>query len=194
MTISKRDIQIQYAMAALGAITLCITSPAIKTYFFAHVSQQVLAFSNLIEIGLYSLIMSGAAKDSIIDKVKAWIMPIIIIDQILYGVVSLMGLEDASIRFISLAILNSTTTALAVVVIRDCINSHIKGRELTKYESKLAVASQVPSFIALALFMLVGIEMHVDTAIYIQWVSFMIIGVANIYFVKKYGKKKKEEE
>ena len=194
MTISKNDIHIRYLVEASTAVVICITNPAIKTYFFSHVSQQILAFSNLIEIGLSALIMTGAISDNVISKIKSYITPIIVVDLCLYILASLMGLDNPDIRFVLLAIVNSTTGTVAFVAVKDCVNLHVSGRELTVLQNKLLIAAQLPSFIALAIFMFIDMDMHVDIAIYCQCAIFCFMGVADIYFVKKYGKKEKEEE
>ena len=166
--------------------SFAVTSPSVKIYFMGAVSQQVLAFSNLISIGLVAL-TSGLLdnKKTVQALRRKWFAVFTVTDAIMYGVLSLAGFFiDPAIRFVGLSIAESLFTMTGSMLINDAVNVVLSGSDLTSFQSKMTKVSNLAGFVALAIFMLIDINIDVEIAIVGQFIALVIVSILEILFVR----------
>lgn len=112
-----------------------LTEPIIMIYFYKLISPTIIAFSNVLGLGLAALVNSSITVDSMKKFYRKHFAEIVIIDVISFGIVSLMGVEHAEIRFVGMSIISAVSTSLWCIVINDSVNNAIHGNTLTKWQS-----------------------------------------------------------
>ena len=109
--------------------SFAVTRPSVKIYFMGAVSQQVLAFSNLISIGLVALTSGLLENKKTVQALRRkWFAVFTVTDAIMYGVLSLAGFFiDPAIRFVGLSIADSLFTMTGSMLINDAVNVVLSG-------------------------------------------------------------------
>lgn len=172
------------------------TSPSVKIYFMGAVSQQVLAFSNLISIGLVALTSGLLENKKTVQALRRkWFAVFTVTDAIMYGVLSLAGFFiDPAIRFVGLSIAESLFTMTGSMLINDAVNVILAGSDLTSFQSKMTKVSNLAGFVALSVFMLIDINIDVETAIVGQFIALVISSILEILFVRSINQREDIEE
>jgi hypothetical protein len=130
------------------SLVYAATSPMIHYYFITQVSPQVIATANLLQIGL----AAGVNYSIQVDKFKEWyrknFLLIIIMDVILLTTSSFAGVNYPELRFMGLAVINSVSTVLWVMIMKNIANKIIvDGDARTDFEALNESACLTASFI-----------------------------------------------
>ena len=111
---------------------------------------------------------------------------IVLIDLIIYAIISIVGIYSPLIRLFGIGFINTTTTLVWRNVFRKSLNNFISGDELTHFElaqdKYIAVASFMGAVIALIIANVANIYI---VASIIMLVMSIIGGVVDLY-VRKY--------
>ena len=193
--ITEYEKRLRVISCILISGSFAVTSPSVKIFFMGQVSQQVLAFSNLVCIGLVAL-TSGLMenKDTVRTLRRKWFALFTVTDAFLYGVLSLAGFFiDPAIRFVGLAIAESLFTMTGSMLINDAVNVILSGSNLTSFQSKMTKVSNWAGFVALSVFMLIDISIDVEFAIVAQFITLAVVSVLEILFVRSINRREAEE-
>ena len=172
-----------------------VASPSVKIFFMGQVSQQVLALTNLVSIGLVAL-SSGVLENKRTVRAlrRKWFALFTIVDAIMYGALSLAGFFiDPAIRFIGLAVAEALFTVTGAMLLNDAVNVVLSGSDLTSFQNKMTKVSNLAGFVALAVFMMVDIEIDVEVAIIIQF-ALTVVGILEILFVRSINRREENTE
>ena len=112
------------------------TSPTVQIYFISLISPQILAVSNLINVGLGAVINSTII--SFREIYRRYFLYIIIVDVVFFWCISIVGIEYPTVRFVGLAVLYAVSTTLWVMIMKDAVNGILSGEKLTKWQALLS--------------------------------------------------------
>ena len=194
--ITQYEKRLRVFSCIIIAGSFAVTSPSVKIYFMGAVSQQVLALTNLISIGLVAL-SSGVLENKRTVRAlrRKWFALFTIVDAILYGVLSLAGFFiDPAIRFIGLAVAEGLFTMTGSMLINDGVNVILSGSDLTSFQNKMTKTSNLAGFVALSVFMMVDINIDVEVAIIGQFVALAVVSVLEILFIRSINRREEIEE
>lgn len=119
----------------LFSFIIAITSPTVHLYFMQHVDPQIYIIANVISTSLAAILSSVMAKEAWRNKIKKLFTYVLIVDSIMFAVITMHDISDVSFRFIGLAILGSITNTIWATIIIDSVNQSIKGTELTNFQT-----------------------------------------------------------
>ena len=165
-----------------------ITQPSIKTYFIGHADQTIIALADLIELGLGTMILFGSTRARVIDVFRKYCIPIMLTDTFLYGIISFAGVDNVSIRFLCMAIINGLFTTTIATVINNVVNSRYDGEKLTIFNSKMKLTASISSFTALSIFIALIGEIDIEIAITIRWIGLMMASVLDSISLKYFDR------
>lgn len=133
--ITPYEKRLRIIICIIIAGSFAVTSPSVKIYFMGAVSQQVLAFSNLISIGLVALTSGLLENKKAVQALRRkWFAVFTVTDAIMYGVLSLAGFFiDPAIRFVGLSIAESLFTMTGSMLINDAVNVVLSGSEADRF-------------------------------------------------------------
>ncbi|MCM0759623.1 hypothetical protein M7775_13775 [Sporomusa sphaeroides DSM 2875] len=117
------------------AFVFALTSPTVHLYFMQHVSPQVYATSGMVETGLAAVMASLMSKESIRYKMRRIFVFVLALDAAGYAVISLMGMDNATIRFLGLAVLSALTINIWMTLMMDAVNGVMSGTKLTDFQT-----------------------------------------------------------
>lgn len=176
-------LQIVITTASMAA-----TRPSIKTYFIGHADQTIIALADLIELGLGAMVLFGGTRAHIIDTFRKYCIPIMVLDTFLYGIISFAGVENVSIRFLCMAIINGLFTTTIATVMNNVVNSRYDGEKLTIFSSKMKLTASISSFVALSIFIALIGEIDIEVAISIQWAALTVATVLDSISLKYFDR------
>lgn len=182
-------IQIIITTASMAA-----TRPSIKTYFIGHADQTIIALADLIELGLGAMVLFGGTRAHIIDTFRKYCIPIMVLDTFLYGIISFAGVENVSIRFLCMAIINGLFSTTIATVMNNVINSRYDGEKLTIFSSKMKLTASISSFVALSIFIALIGEIDIEVAISIQWAALTVSAVLDSISLKYFDRTDEKRE
>ena len=156
-----------------------LTTPVINVYFFSRVSAEILAVANLINIGMAAIVNASVSYDRLMDIYRKWFFAIVVVDVICFCCISFLSPEHVIVRFIGFALLNAVSTNLWCIVIRDCINRHISGESLTKWNSKYEAFTLSASF-AGGIFAIAFVNLDIELCIAMQCFANIVMGCTDL--------------
>lgn len=153
------------------------TTPLVNIFFIQKVSTTTFSIVNWVSIVL-TLIMSRILKDKINrDILEKFFLMIIILDTVVFLLISIVGEYYINVRFFGVAILNGTTTAIWMCVMRSNINKVIIGEELTDFQTHqnylISVAELIGATIAIVL---TKIDIGIEMLMFVQIVASVTMG------------------
>src|SRR5574344_980066 len=92
------------------SFVFAMTSPTVQIYFMKLVSPELLAFSNMLTVGIAAAVNSTVPNDKLKTMYSNNFKLIVLIDVICFAILSYGSLLDVTIRFVGLAILNSISS------------------------------------------------------------------------------------
>ena len=112
-----------------------MTTPLINIFFIQQISTMMFSIVNWTSIVL-TLIMSKILKSkNNRDILEKFFLLIIILDTIVFFIISFVGEYYINVRFFGLAVLNGTTTAIWMCIMKSNINKVFSGDELTDFQT-----------------------------------------------------------
>ena len=156
-----------------------VTTPVIHIYFVRLISTNVLAISNMLAVGIAAITNTTITKEKFLEWYDEHFTFIVVIDILLFVVVSCAGMEMATIRFIGMAVINAISTTLWICVMQNAINNTIDGEELTIWQS-LSKSYELYASLAGGLVILLIGDMHIELAIAIQCVANLFMGLTDL--------------
>ena len=104
----------------------------------------------------------------------------------MFAVISLAGMEWATLRFIGMSVLNAISTTLWICVMQNSINAVVNGTELTIWHS-LARSCELYASLGGGLFILVLGSLDIEVAIAIQCLANLTMGLTDVRARKLLG-------
>ena len=164
--------------------SFAITRPAFQTYFYANVSQDMLALANMIELGLGSIILFGSTKKGMIRKLTKWTVWIIYIDAVLFAIVNYFCIDHVNTRFLMMAIQDGLFITITSTAISNVINGRYEKEHLTVFNNKMKLVGSLTSFTCLSLFVALIGEVEIHLAVVIQSIVLLISAVLESIIIK----------
>ena len=161
------------------SFAMAITSPVIHIYFMRLIDASVLAIANIISVGIAAITNTSVTRKGFLEWYDKHFTFIVVTDVLLFTVISFAGMEWATIRFIGMAIINAISTTLWICVMQNAINSVVKGKELTIWQS-LASSYELYASLAGGLVILILGSIDIEIAIAIQCIANLIMGLADL--------------
>lgn len=126
------------------------------------------------------------------DLLEKFFLLIIILDTITFFIISFVGEYYINIRFFGLAVLNGTTTAIWMCIMKSNINKVFRGDELTDFQTYqdylISIAELIGATIAI---ILTKFNTNINILMTMQIIASVIMGYFD-YKVIKIIKKEKE--
>ena len=161
------------------SFSMAMTSPVVHIYFMRLIDASVLAIANMISVGIAAMTNTSVTRNGFLEWYDKHFTLIVVTDVLLFTVISFAGMEWATIRFIGMAIINAISTTLWICVMQNTINSVVKGKELTVWQS-LASSYKLYASLAGGLVILILGSIDIEIAIAIQCIGNMIMGLADL--------------
>lgn len=164
---------------AIFSFAMAITTPVIHIYFMRLIDASVLAIANTISVGIAAMTNTSITRKGFLEWYDKHFILIVVTDVLLFTVISLAGMEWATIRFIGMAIINAISTTLWVCVMQNAINSVVKGKELTIWQS-LESSYNLYASLAGGLAIIILGSIDVEIAIAIQCLANLTMGLTDL--------------
>ena len=161
------------------SFAMAITSPVIHIYFMRLIDASVLAIANMISVGIAAMTNTSVTRKGFLEWYDKHFTLIVVTDVLLFTVISFAGMELATIRFIGMAIINAISTTLWICVMKNAINSIVKGKELTIWQS-LASSYELYASLAGGLVILILGSIDVEIAIMVQCIANLVMGLTDL--------------
>ena len=161
------------------SFAMAMTTPVVHVYFMRLIDASILAIANMISVGIAAMTNTSVTRKGFLEWYDKHFTFIVVSDVLLFSVISFAGMEWATIRFIGMAIINAISTTLWICVMQNAINSIVKGKELTIWQS-LASSYELYASLAGGLAILLIGDMHIELAIAIQCVANLVMGLTDL--------------
>ena len=161
------------------AFIVALVTPVIQVYFMKLVSTQILTVSNMLALGLGAVTNSSIRREKIMAIYRSHFNIIVVVNMILFAVISGLSTEMIVVRFLGFSILNAVTSTLWGVVIQDRINNVLHGSELTDWNALLSAYSLYAALIGSALLFII-VSMPIEVAIALQCFGNIAMGLLDI--------------
>ena len=161
------------------SFAMAMTTPVVHVYFMRLIDASVLAVANMISVGIAAMTNTSVTRKGFLEWYDKHFTLIVVTDVLLFTVISFAGMEWATIRFIGMAIINAISTTLWICVMQNAINSVVKGKELTIWQS-LASSYELYASLAGGLVILILGSINIEIAIAIQCIGNLIMGLADL--------------
>lgn len=158
---------------------MAMTTPVVHIYFMKLIDASVLAVANMISVGIAAMTNTSVTRKGFLEWYDKHFTLIVVTDVLLFTVISFAGMEWATIRFIGMAIINAISTTLWICVMQNAINSVVKGKDLTMWQS-LASSYELYASLAGGLVILILGSIDVEIAIAIQCVANLVMGLTDL--------------
>ena len=152
----KKTQYLIYMTGLMRALSNGFCKPVIKTYFFSLVSPDVIALS------FY----------------RSHYGSIIMISVSCLAVINYMALMDPAIRFVGMAVLDGFTDILWMLILKDAVQLHKNGEELTVFTSQAKTFSLVGSLVGSSAMVFI-VTPSIETVLLITTIVHALAGAAN---------------
>lgn len=174
------------------SFAIAMTSPVIQIYFMRLIDSTVLAISNMLAVGIMAIVNTSITKEKFLKWYDKHFTLIVATDILSFIVVSCVGMEMATARFIGMAIIDALSTTLWACVMRNSINAVINGKELTMWQG-LSNSYELYASLAGGLVILLIGDIDTEIAIAIQCIANLIMGISDLK-AKKLLKSEEEKD
>ena len=161
------------------SFAMAITTPVINIYFMRLIDASVLAIANMISVGIAAMTNTSVTRKGFLEWYEKHFTLIVVTDVLLFAVISFAGMEWATIRFIGMAIINAISTTLWICVMKNAINSIVKGKELTIWQSLASSYELYASLVGGLVILILG-SIDVEIAIMIQCIANLVMGLTDL--------------
>ena len=174
------------------SFAMAVTTPVVHIYFMRLIDASVLAVANMISVGIAAMTNTSVTRKGFLEWYDKHFTLIVVTDVLLFTVISFASMEWATIRFIGMAIINAISTTLWICVMQNTINSVVKGKELTIWQS-LASSYELYASLAGGLVILILGSIDIEIAIAIQCIANLIMGLADLKAKQLLSMKKRSD-
>lgn len=174
------------------SFAMAVTTPVVHVYFMRLIDASVLAVANMISVGIAAMTNTSVTRKGFLEWYDKHFTLIVVTDVLLFTVISFASMEWATIRFIGMAIINAISTTLWICVMQNTINSVVKGKELTIWQS-LASSYELYASLAGGLVILILGSIDIEIAIAIQCIANLIMGLADLKAKQLLSMKKRSD-
>ena len=161
------------------AFIVALVTPVIQVYFMKLVSTQVLTVSNMLALGLGAVTNSSIRREKIMNIYRRHFNIIVVVDMVLFAVISGLSTEMIVVRFLGFSVLNAVTSTLWGAVIQDRINNVLHGSELTDWSALLSAYKLYAALVGSALLFII-VSMPIEVAIALQCFGNTAMGLLDI--------------
>ena len=161
------------------SFAMAMTEPVVYLYFVKLIDTRVLAMANMLAVGIAAITNTSVTKRSFLDWYEEHFTLIVGVDICLFTVISLAGMEWATLRFIGMSVLNAISTTLWICVMQNSINAVVKGTELTIWQS-LSKSYEFYASLAGGVVILILGTMDIEIAIAIQCLANLFMGLTDL--------------
>lgn len=161
------------------SFAMAMTSPVVHIYFMRLIDASILAVANMISVGIAAMTNTSVTRKGFLEWYDNHFTLIVVTDVLLFTVISFAGMEWATIRVIGMAIINAISTTLWICVMQNAINSVVKGKDLTIWQS-LASSYELYASLAGGLVIIILGSIDVEIAIMIQCIANLVMGLADL--------------
>ena len=176
----------------ISSFAMAMTLPVVHIYFMRLIDASVLAVANMIAVGIAAMTNTSVTRKGFLEWYDKHFTLIVVTDVLLFTVISFASMEWATIRFIGMAIINAISTTLWICVMQNTINSVVKGKELTIWQS-LASSYELYASLAGGLVILILGSIDIEIAIAIQCIANLIMGLADLKAKQLLSMKKRSD-
>lgn len=180
--------------SVIMSFMMALTGPTLQIYFMSQVSTQLLAFVNMLAVGI-AVVSNGSANSKKMLRLYHQYFPlVVIVDVLAFIAVSTIGEYHIEVRFIGMAVITAVSTAIWSIVMNNVLNNIWAGDERTRLSANLKTAALIGSFIGGGILIMLpegGIGVH--NCIIFQCVCMTIDGIANYIIHRMYEKAKVNE-
>ena len=164
---------------AIFSFAMAMTTPVVHIYFMKLIDTSVLAIANMISVSIAAITNTSVTKRGFLEWYDRHFTLIVATDVSLFAVISFIGMEWATIRFIGMAVINAISTTLWICIMQNAINAVVKGKELTTWQS-LANSYELYASLAGGLVILMLGSIDVEIAIAIQCTANLVMGLTDL--------------
>lgn len=162
----------------LVSFIFAVTSPFIQIHFFKLVPVKIYTVSQILAVALAAITNGAAANIKVKEIFRRWFTMILLVDSIMFVVISFMGVEFITIRFLGMAILNAVSSNLWIIIMKDSVNQLINGDQLTAWDAVYNSASLIANLAGLVVSLIIP-NMSLETGIAIQCIGYCIFAVSD---------------
>lgn len=166
------------------SFVVAMTTPVIQVHFIKLVDSNILAVANMLSVGIAAITNTSIANKKLLECYNRHFVIIVAIDIISFIIVSCIGMELASARFIGMAIIEAISTTLWVCIMRNSVNNVVNGEELTIWQSLSNSYEMYASLLGGFVILMLG-SIHIEIAIAIQCLANLFMGLTDLK-AKKY--------
>jgi len=142
----------------------------VSTYIYSIVN-----WVGIITIFLINYILNKQKNRELLQK---FFLLIIILDVLGFLFVSIYGMNNIQIRFFGIAILNSTSSAIWICIMKSNINKVWQGEELTNYQTQESYLIYIAQIMGATLaILMIKLEVNINILIGLQILAQFIIGI-----------------
>ena len=161
------------------SFAMAMTTPVVHIYFMKLIDTSVLAIANMISVGIAAITNTSVTKRGFLEWYDRHFTLIVATDVSLFAVISFIGMEWATIRFIGMAVINAISTTLWICIMQNAINAVVNGKDLTIWQS-LSSSYELYASLAGGVVILVLGTIDVEIAIAIQCIANLIMGLTDL--------------
>lgn len=165
-------------------IVICILgaiAPDIQVKIIAALNGDSFVFKLASTISLvlgFGINLIFTKVDSL-QKIRRYYNMVSVISMILLITINLIGIYDISVRFIGLAIIESTFTNMLAICISDTMNNMFSGTERSIYSMKKDNLRYIGGALGLGLSFFVSFDL--STLLYIQCAMYVIMTLEDLF-------------
>lgn len=167
-----------YLTGLMCALSNGFCKPVIKTYFFSIVDPSIIALSSMIETALSALMMMSISSKGMLNLYRQKYGVIIFISVSCLAAINYMALMDPAIRFLGMAVLDGFTDILWMLILKDAVQIHKTGEDLTIFTSQAKTYCLVGSLIGSTIMVFI-VTPSIETVLLITTVVHAVAGIAN---------------
>jgi len=160
-----------------GVFTNCLlfalTTPTINIY--STYIYSIVNWVGIITIFLINYILKKQKNRELLQK---FFLLIIILDVAGFLFVSIYGLQNINIRFFGISILNGTSSAIWMCIMKSNINKIWQGEELTNYQTQESYLVSIAQIVGATLaIVVIKLEVNINVLIGLQILAQFVMGI-----------------
>lgn len=154
-----------------------MTTPLVNIFFIQKVSTVVFSIVNWVSIVIVLFMNKVLKSQNNRDVLEKFFLQIIVIDTLLFILTCFISGYYINIRFFSMAILNGTTTAIWMCIMKSNINRVFIGNDLTNFETQQDYLASIAQLIgATVAILLTKLNTNINILMLMQIVASIVMG------------------
>jgi len=149
------------------------------------VSTYIYSIVNWVGIITIFIINYILKKQKNRDLLQKFFLLIIILDVLGFLFISIYGLHNINIRFFGISILNGTSSAIWMCIMKSNINKIWQGDDLTNYQTQESYLVSIAQIMGATLaIVVIKLEVSIDVLIGLQILAQFIMGIFDYKVIK----------